>query len=339
MKKIKIALVGFGGIARSHYISLEALKKADLPIELVAICDANISQFTASVTINSGGFEITLPKELHLYTNADEMLAKEDFDMVDICLPTFLHKDFTVKFLKAGKHVLCEKPMALSSKDCEEMLLAAKESERQLMIGLCLRFSPPYLYLKELIEQKAYGNLSYISMERLSVSPTWSAGNWLQAEEKSGGMLLDMHIHDIDMARFLLGEPQSVSTVTCKQIPHYHTESTRLYYKNTVVEVKALQQAHPDVPFFVGFDARFEKATVRMEQNTVRVFPDGAEAFTPTLDTTNPISNEIEYFVNLLLSNASNTKNSPADSAKTVKLIELLRESSGHGGIQLPFLL
>jgi len=67
MKKIKIALVGFGGIARSHYISLEALKKADLPIELVAICDANISQFTASVTINSGGFEITLPEEGNIF--------------------------------------------------------------------------------------------------------------------------------------------------------------------------------------------------------------------------------------------------------------------------------
>ena len=205
MKKLRVALLGFGGIARSHYAAYLALEKEGFPISLVAICDRDAAQFSSSIAFNLGNEQTTLRADIHTYTDIDELLANEDFDAADICLPTFLHKDITVKLLAAGKHVLCEKPMSLSSGECEEMLAAAKAAERCLMIGQCLRFDDSYRYLKQCIESGIYGKLRMLSMHRYSTFPRWGNSKWFETLEKSGGCIIDTHIHDIDMARFLLG--------------------------------------------------------------------------------------------------------------------------------------
>ena len=94
--KIKVALIGFGGIARFHNAAYKALAKKGVPVELVAVCDRNIEQFTKKITINIGGGDSVLGEGVRTYTDVDELLANEDFDMADICLPSFLHKDFSV---------------------------------------------------------------------------------------------------------------------------------------------------------------------------------------------------------------------------------------------------
>ena len=93
---IKVALVGFGGIARSHYVAYEELIRQGIPLSIVAICDSNAAQFTKQITINISDCKISLPTDIHFYTNVDDMIAQEDFDMADICLPTFLHKEISV---------------------------------------------------------------------------------------------------------------------------------------------------------------------------------------------------------------------------------------------------
>ena len=129
MKEIKFAILGYGGIAKSHKHGYELLKKEGFPINLVAICDINAEQFTAAEqAINLGSTYGTDLSGIALYTDIDEMLACENFDVIDICLPTYLHKEYTVKFLMAGVNVLCEKPMALNYKDCLEMIEAEKKS-------------------------------------------------------------------------------------------------------------------------------------------------------------------------------------------------------------------
>ncbi len=87
-----------------------------------------------------------------------------------MCLPTALHKEFTLKALAAGKHVMCEKPMALDYADCVEMAEAADRAGKQLMIGQCLRFDPCYIYLKELVDSKKYGKARRVFMSRLTAA-------------------------------------------------------------------------------------------------------------------------------------------------------------------------
>jgi predicted dehydrogenase len=230
MKKLKIAMLGFGGIARAHYSGYKLLERLGAPISLEAVFDCNPAQFERELKINIEPKPIKLDEGVRRYTDLDELFAKEEFDMADVCLPSYLHKSFSVRSLREGKHVLCEKPMALSSAECEEMLAAAKESGKRLMVAQCLRFDPEYLYLKKAVKEKTFGKLLRLEMNRLCAHPSWGYENWFADTEKSGGCILDMHIHDVDMARFLLGEPQAVSTVAYDGISRWAFESTRLFY-------------------------------------------------------------------------------------------------------------
>ncbi len=128
MREIRVAIVGFGGIARTHYTAYCRLAERGEAIRVVAVVDRNAAQFKSTATINLGGENLALSEDVHTYTDVDELLCSENFDVADVCLPTFLHREYAVKLLLAGKHVLCEKPMALTEEDCRRMLLAEAES-------------------------------------------------------------------------------------------------------------------------------------------------------------------------------------------------------------------
>ena len=119
---IKVAIIGFGGISKVHYNGYLALKAENVPVELVAVCDVNPERFDIPIKTNLDVTPQPLAANIRTYTDVNELLAKEDFDMADICLPTYLHKEYAVQMLNAGKHVLCEKPMALNAEECDEMI-------------------------------------------------------------------------------------------------------------------------------------------------------------------------------------------------------------------------
>ena len=118
MKEVKVALIGYGGIGHAHAKGYEILAEQNAPVRLVAALDVNPKKFSDAVAINTGTGAAGLPSGARAYTSLDALLENEEFDMVDICLPTYLHKEYAIRFLKLGKHVLSEKPMALSSADC-----------------------------------------------------------------------------------------------------------------------------------------------------------------------------------------------------------------------------
>lgn len=254
--------------------------------------------------------------------------------MADICLPTYLHCEYAIKFLKAGKHVLSEKPMALNVEQCDTMIATAKQENRKLMIGQCLRFSAAYQYLKECIDSEKYGNLRHIFMDRLSAQPRWGYEHWFEDTDKCGGCILDLHIHDVDMARFLLGEPDAVSTVALDGDVLWQVENTRMYYDGKLVVINGSWDESATCKFKAGFRARFENATLLSDGNSVTVYPDRGDIFEAELANNNPfIMEEIRAFVNDLLSNKLDSEVNPPESARdTIKLIEKLRESAARGG-------
>lgn len=333
MKEVRVAMIGYGGIARSHNHGYHKLVEEGEPVRLVAVCDINENQFKNQIGINIETGQTGLPEGIHTYTDVDELLEKEEFDMADICLPSFLHSQYAIKMLQAGKHVLSEKPMALSAAQCDAMIDAAKQANRKLMIGMCLRFDECYLYLKECIDSGKFGQLSHLFMERLSGIPAWSFENWFQDTDRSGGCILDMHIHDIDMVRFLLGEPKAVSTVALDGKVRWQVENTRMYYDNKLVTINGSWSESRTTHFTAGFRAGFEKATVISDCQTVTVYPNEGDPYTLEFPENHGIREEIRTFVRQLMAGQiENGQNSPESSRDTVKLIEKLRESAALDG-------
>ena len=333
MKEIKVAIIGFGGIARAHYAGYEVLKKENAPIRLVALCDVNPEQFTKKVSINIATGDGTIDKSLHTYTSVDELIANEDFDMADICLPTFLHKEYAIKLMKAGKHVLSEKPMALSAEQCEEMLKVAKESGKRFMIGQCLRFNSAYGYLKNCVDSGCFGKAKHVFMERISAPPEWGFEGWFTDTERCGGCILDMHIHDVDMARYLFGEPNAVSCWTRDSKTRWAVENTRMYFDDVMVVINGSWDEGRSYKFRSAFRAKFEKATVVSEDGKVTVYPDEGEQYEPEIKETDHLAEEIRFISELILDpEKKNEKNTPESACATVRVIEKLRESAERNG-------
>lgn len=332
MKEIRVAIVGFGGIARAHYKGYQILESEGAPIKVVAACDIDPERFNAKIKTNLNNEDEYLPDSIHRYTDIEKLINDEEFEMADICLPTYLHKEYSVKLLSAGKHVMCEKPMALNSKECEEMLAAAKKHDRKLMIGQCLRFNATYEYLKEAVESGRYGKVRRLFMERRSSQPLWSFEHWFEDTERSGGCILDMHIHDIDMVRWLLGEPTAVSAITYDTVAKWAVENSRLYYDDTIVVVNGSWDEPRSCRFYWGFNAGFEKASIICDNGKVTVYPDEGEAFTPEIAKKDHMAGEIRYFVSTILDGAENTVNTPESACEDVKIIEKLRESAEKNG-------
>lgn len=340
MKEVRVAMIGFGGIAKSHKKGYEILAAEGANVRLVAICDIDPSRFTAGTVTNLGAEKAANLDGINTYTNVDEMLEKEDFSMVDICIPTYLHCEYAIKMMKAGKHVLSEKPMALNSADCEKMLAAAKEYNRVLMIGQCLRFEPAYLYLKKCVDEGTFGKLKNMRMHRMSSHPMWGFEQWYTKTEKSGGCIMDLHIHDVDMARFLLGEPDSVSCLSYDGMTRWLDVNSRLFYPEQGVNVfiDSTFDQSDRIRFRCGCNARFERANVIITGDNVEVFPDGADPFTPELEKADRMAEEIRKTAKLSVDPAETNEANPPESARnTIRLIELLRESAAQNGAVLQF--
>jgi UDP-N-acetylglucosamine 3-dehydrogenase len=140
----------------------------------------------------------------------DALLSDERIEVVSICLPTFLHREHVVRALQAGKHVLCEKPIALTTDDALAMFEAAEQARGRFMVGLTHRFYTENLLVQEAAASGRLGKVLSCSACRLGVLPDWSAGGWMSDPALSGGAATDFIIHDIDLCNWIGGEPRLV---------------------------------------------------------------------------------------------------------------------------------
>ena len=133
-------------------------------------------------------------------------------DIVDICVPTYDHKRMVLQAAAAQKHIICEKPIALTVEDGLEMIAACKAAGVRLFVAMVLRFFPQYRLSRELIAKGQIGDLGVMRLKRVSAPPNWSADsdNWYTDQGRSGGMMVDLMIHDFDYARWLGGEVERV---------------------------------------------------------------------------------------------------------------------------------
>jgi predicted dehydrogenase len=319
----KVGIWGLGLIAKDHVAAYMSLKE-DYPIQLVAVCDIDNKAFEEMALANN-------IKNVNKYNDIDKMLEREKLDIIDICLPTSLHVEAALKMLQKGYHVLLEKPMGLSSAESIKLLDASKKSDKVFMVGQCLRFYPEYQYLKKIIQEKRYGQVLTAYLERLSMTPKRRGENWLLDYERSGGCLFDVHIHDVDIVRYLFGEPKSVSAQARHVLSRYDSVNTRFIYADKQVMALADWTLKPSFGFKPMFRVSFEEATVIYDNYSLKVYRED-ESFTPNIEKGKGIEREIEYFIKLITKKCENTENRPEDSFKTIELLECIRSSADENG-------
>src|SRR5262249_56557112 len=188
---------------------------------LAGVCDPKphrLSGDLSDIQGNIGGPGDKLDFSLiHTCTDPMELAQHSKVDAVDICLPTHLHLPVALAALRAGKHVIVEKPMALTGEECDEMLAAARQAGCVLMVAQVVRFWPDYMAASDLFCSGALGGLRSAIFHRKCAAPTWS--KWLHDAAKSGGGVFDLLIHDVDYCHRLFGPPRSVAAVGPEDMP------------------------------------------------------------------------------------------------------------------------
>lgn len=331
---LNAAIIGFGGIVKAaHLPGYKTLEKIG-KVKLVAACDICAEAFTQGAEINLASSDVIDNSGINFYTDLEEMLRSEKIDLIDVCVPTYLHKQYAVDMLSSGYLVLSEKPMALSYEDCKEMLTV---SNGRLMIGQCLRFSPEYNYAKKLVDEGTYGKVTSASFRRLSAPPTWGWDNWFMSPERSGGVIFDLHIHDLDIARYIFGEPNKVSCVAGgHQIVEDAFAHSTLFFDDFAVFAEG-RWDQVNMPFVADFRIAFEKANLVCSDGEITIYSYDNEIIKPKLSNEDMYMKEIEYITDIFLSGEENTQNPPESAAESIRLAETLKKSSLNNGEILKF--
>lgn len=335
--EIKVGLIGAGGIGNAHSSAYEQMTQA----KITAVADVRLENAQQTASVHGA----------RAYSSVDEMLDKEALDMVDICSPSFLHKDLAVKCANRGLHVLCEKPIAYSLRDAREMIDAAYQNHVFLMIAQVIRFWPEYVYLKQVFDEGVYGKLVQAWFSRVCGAPTWAWKNWYVNPQLSGLAPLELHIHDVDYIHFLLGKPDYVHSSGINQ-PDIHASyiKTQYIYKSlpgALVEAEG-GWWQGNMPFQASFRVVFEKGVLVYDGDSLMIYEAQAEeartvdfsesvnmGSSINLKNTGGIYNEIAYFVECVGSASPPTIITPEQSYLSLKLL-LTEIESVEKGQRLP---
>ena len=194
---IKVGVIGTGGISGGHLGGYSRNPN----VEIYALCDIN----EKNLAKRAEEYKVS-----RTFTDYREMLALKELDAVSVCTWNSAHAECAIAALRAGKHVLCEKPMALNTAQAQEMEKAAKENGKLLMIGFVRRFGNDCAVLKDFIDSGSFGEIYYAKAQYLRRKGC--PGGWFGDKSRSGGgPLIDLGVHVIDLCRYLMGGPQPVS--------------------------------------------------------------------------------------------------------------------------------
>ncbi|MBE5869096.1 MAG: Gfo/Idh/MocA family oxidoreductase [Lachnospiraceae bacterium] len=245
---LKVGLIGCGFMGTMHancYKNIEG-------VELVAVAD--IRREKAEALAAGEGTQI--------FGDGMDLIAQADVDVIDVCLPTFLHAKYALAAMDKVKYLFVEKPVTLTVEESEAMIAKSKETGCQVQIGQVIRFWDEYVELKKIVDAKTYGKLINANFRRISPRPDWGWQDWLLDATLSGGAAQDLHIHDIDYALSLFGEPENFYSAKNVLGEKNSYINTLMKYDDFVVTVEGTWGLPGIYPFAATFRVVFEDAVV-----------------------------------------------------------------------------
>ena len=253
---MNILLAGLGGMATCHYKNYQHIPEAHV---------------TAAVGCTQRDHEIAQEWGVPLFPSVREACAHVPVDLVDLCTPTYLHKDMALEAFELGRHVITEKPIALSLADAREMYDAAEAHGVQLYVAHVVQFTREIEVLRQVVRDQRYGKPLDACFERLTACPKWSHGSWLLDKAKSGLIPFDLHIHDLDVIVSLFGKPDKVQYTQCRGANKDYSEQYRFTYRyqnGLNVSAEAAWFDAP-VPFTARWRVYFERGMLVCDHNGV----------------------------------------------------------------------
>jgi len=298
---MRVGIVGAGSMGYAHAPAWKAA--APLGAELVGLVARHPD--TANALAKQYG--------LRVYDRYEDLLR--DVDIVDICTPTNLHCEMTLKAAEAGKHVICEKPIALTLEDGRRMIHACDKAGVRLFIGLVVRFIAHYAAAQQAVAAGQIGKPGVIRLTRAGYQPRKSLDNWFTDESRSGGMILDLMIHDYDYARWLAGNVRRVFAKSVRAVqrdaPGDYALVTLRFDSGAIAHIEG-GWAYPPPFFRTSFDIAGTEGLIAWSSdgsepvNMHLMNPpqqSAAEVAVPVaMDETGPFALEIRHFYQSLTS-------------------------------------
>ena len=313
-------------------------------VELVAVCDTDrerVGESAPSVGGNIGeAATIDLSGQAR-YVSFEEMLEGEELDLIDICTPTHLHSEMTVAALESGRHVICEKPMARTIEECDEMIGAAQRAEKFLFIAQCIRFWPEYEVLQRMVEDGELGRVTAARFVRQSPTPGWASDGWLMKSELSGGALLDLHIHDVDLLLSVFGKPHAVlsrgSNIVSSGDPVDHVDTSYIYVDGPVCTAQGGWVMPDSYPFEMGYQVLGTKGLLEFSVNKdpmLMWYPFDGEPSELEYAAGTGYENELAYFIECVAKDRAPERVTPKSARESVRVVMAEAASIASGEIE-----
>lgn len=309
MKKLGVAVIGTGFWGRNHARVFKELEET----ELLAVCDINAER-VKNVAKQFG---------VRAYTSMGKLLKRKDVEAVSNCVWSLNLAKETLKALKAGKHVLVEKPMATNVKQAEKLLETAEEEGLHLSVGFLMRFIPGIQHMKNAVEDKTIGNLVCATAKRVSEWP-----------ERIGdvGVVKDIAIHDIDIIRYLFGEEPIAVYAKTGSMKHKKFED----YAQIMLTFDGGKSAFIESNWLTPYKTRTlvvtgSKAIMKLDYITQELtIEDAKKTIQPRYPWQEPLKLELQHFANCILK-----KEKPlitgTDGLKALQIAEAALKSSATG--------
>jgi len=331
---MRVGVIGLGFMGATHVRALKSIAGA----ELAAVCSLDEKQLAGDLSATQGNLGMPGARldftGVARYREIREILEDADVDAVDICLPTNQHAGVTIDALRAGKHVLVEKPMALDAESARRMVAEANKHKRVLMAAQVLRFLPAYQALGEVLARESAGLMRAAIFRRRCAAPAWSA--WLTDPNQSGGGVFDLLIHDVDICLHLFGIPEAISATGHEALASgMDVITATLYYADGRTAVISGGWHHPkSFPFSMEYTVVADGGTVEYSSagsGPVFYGADG-EREAVKLEEKDGYRAEIEYFLDCARRGGKPELCPPEASARAVAVARLMLEARTRNG-------
>lgn len=334
---LRIAVAGLGFMGATHIRAWYNVPGA----ELTAVISASPLKLAGDLSTTGGNLSPASAQfnfqQVKRFSTLAVALADPAIDAVDLCLPTHLHAEAGLAALRAGKHVLLEKPLARTSQEARALVDEAAKSGRTLMAGHVLRFFPEW---QELSRQLAHSKVQLASFRRNCARPSWSP--WLADPALSGGAPLDLLIHDADFILHCFGRPETISA----QGHVDHTagidwlSATSSFRNGNTANITGGWHPSSSYPFSMEFNAITDQGTLDWSSTgrPLTSFRKDSEpqiiALPPDPD---PWRDQLQYFADCARANTPPALCPPSESADAVRFVEIMVESRNRKGESLPW--
>lgn len=331
---VGVGVVGLGFMGRTHLAAYAWAAGSGEACRVVGVCDADPARLGGSGpsgNLEAGRGEGPDLRGVAATSSLEALLALPGLDAVSVCTPTDTHAAVAAAALRAGKHVLVEKPVALTSGAVSALDAEARLAGRVCMAAMCMRYWPAWAWVRTAIAEGRYGRVLSARFERLGAPPDWSPGFYAD-EARCGGALFDLHVHDTDFVVHALGMPEAVVSVGERR---HLTTVYRIPGGPGHVVARGGWLSSPGCGFTMRMLVEFESAVADFElgrEPELVVHTGGGPPHTPALEPISGWQGEVRAFVRAVQDGTGSATSTLGEAAQVTRVLEAEARSLRVGG-------